>query len=62
MGWVRSCVQIMDGKQAGPARSDETYAFVESLGRTAGAGSFLDERLSSWEAEQVIARVKGPLS
>ena len=47
----------MDGSSG--AQVDETYAYVESLGELPVPVRFWDERLSSWEAEQVIARVKG---
>lgn len=47
----------MDGSSG--AQVDETYAYVESLGDLSVPVRFWDERLSSWEAEQVIARVRG---
>ena len=37
----------------------ETYTYVESLGPLPVPVRYWDERLSSWEAEQVIAQVKG---
>jgi putative Holliday junction resolvase len=47
----------MDGS-SGP-QVEETYAYIEALGPLEVPVRFWDERLSSWEAEQVIARVKG---
>jgi putative Holliday junction resolvase len=47
----------MDGSSG--SQVDDTYAYVESLGDVTIPVFFWDERLSSWEAEQVIARVKG---
>jgi putative Holliday junction resolvase len=47
----------MDGSSG--AQVDETYAYIEALGPLSVPVRFWDERLSSWEAEQVIARVKG---
>jgi putative Holliday junction resolvase len=47
----------MDGSSG--AQVEETYAYVEELGPLPVPVRFWDERLSSWEAEQVIAQVKG---
>jgi putative Holliday junction resolvase len=47
----------MDGSSG--FQVDETYAYVESLGELPVPVQFWDERLSSWEAEQVMARVRG---
>jgi putative Holliday junction resolvase len=47
----------MDGSSG--AQVEETYAYVEELGALPVPVRFWDERLSSWEAEQVIAQVKG---
>src|SRR5262249_35022355 len=47
----------MDGTSG--AQVEETYAYLESLGPLQVPIRHWDERLSSWEAEQVIARVKG---
>jgi putative Holliday junction resolvase len=47
----------MDGTSG--AQVEETYAYIESLGPLHVPIRYWDERLSSWEAEQVIARVKG---
>lgn len=47
----------MDGTSG--SQVEETYAYVESLGPLPVPVRYWDERLSSWEAEQVIARVKG---
>jgi putative Holliday junction resolvase len=47
----------MDGSVG--AQVEETYAYIESLGPIHVPIRYWDERLSSWEAEQVIARVKG---
>jgi putative Holliday junction resolvase len=47
----------MDGSSG--EQAEETYAYVESLGPLQVPVRFWDERLSSWEAEQVIAQVKG---
>jgi putative holliday junction resolvase len=47
----------MDGSSG--TQVEETYAYIESLGPLPVPVRFWDERLSSWEAEQVIARVKG---
>jgi len=47
----------MDGSSG--AQVDETYAYVELLGALPVPVRYWDERLSSWEAEQVMARVRG---
>ncbi len=47
----------MDGSSG--EQAERTYAYIESLGPLHVPVSYWDERLSSWEAEQVIARVKG---
>jgi putative holliday junction resolvase len=47
----------MDGSSG--VQVDETYGYVEALGPLPVPVRFFDERLSSWEAEQVIAQVKG---
>src|SRR5690348_1012095 len=47
----------MDGSSG--AQVEETYAYVEWLGPLHVPIRYWDERLSSWEAEQIIARVKG---
>jgi putative Holliday junction resolvase len=47
----------MDGTSGGQVQ--ETYAYVESLGPLHVPVSYWDERLSSWEAEQVLANVRG---
>jgi putative Holliday junction resolvase len=46
----------MDGSSG--IQVEETYRYVESLGVLPVPVRFWDERLSSWEAEQVIARVR----
>lgn len=47
----------MDGSSG--KQVEETYAYVESLGPLQAPVRFWDERLSSWEAEQVLAQVRG---
>jgi putative Holliday junction resolvase len=47
----------MDGTSG--TQVDETYHYVETLGALTVPVRFWDERLSSWEAEQIIAQVKG---
>lgn len=46
----------MDGTSGGQVQ--DTYAYVESLGPLHVPLSYWDERLSSWEAEQVLATVR----
>lgn len=46
----------MDGSSG--EQVQETYAYVESLGPLQVPVRFWDERLSSWEAEQVLAQVR----
>jgi putative Holliday junction resolvase len=46
----------MDGSSG--IQVDETYRYVDSLGELPIPVRYWDERLSSWEAEQVIARVR----
>jgi putative Holliday junction resolvase len=47
----------MDGSSG--SQVEETYSYIEKLGALQVPVRFWDERLSSWEAEQVIAQVKG---
>lgn len=47
----------MDGSSG--SQVEETYTYIQSLGPVSVPIVYWDERLSSWEAEQVIARVKG---
>ncbi|HWE60373.1 MAG TPA: Holliday junction resolvase RuvX [Chloroflexota bacterium] len=47
----------MDGSSGGQVQ--ETYDYIASLGPLPVPVCYWDERLSSWEAEQVIAQVKG---
>jgi len=47
----------MDGSSG--VQVEETYSYVRELGPLPVPIEYWDERLSSWEAEQVIARVKG---
>ncbi len=47
----------MDGTSG--AQVEETYDYVQALGPLQVPISYWDERLSSWEAEQVVARVRG---
>jgi putative Holliday junction resolvase len=47
----------MDGTSG--AQVEETYNYVQALGPLPVPISYWDERLSSWEAEQVVAKVRG---
>jgi putative Holliday junction resolvase len=47
----------MDGSSG--SQVEETYSYIEKLGALQVPVRFWDERLSSWEAEQVIAQIKG---
>lgn len=47
----------MDGSSG--AQVEETYAYVQALGPLPVPICYWDERLSSWEAEQVMSRVRG---